>query len=142
MENTLMTINKWKSTSYTKKDYRKDKSNYRSIIILSNVSNVSMRFSQGLHDALLSLVETMVLARDKKQVCGAILTDLLKAFDFVSHDLVIAKLNAYGFYRNALKVIHDCLSGRSQKLKLFFRYDTWCSPRINVRICFFQHKFV
>ena len=42
---------------------------------------------------------------NKKEDCGAILTNLSKAFDCISHDLLIAKLNAYGFDQNALKVI-------------------------------------
>ena len=64
------------------------------------------------------MVETMLLARDKKEICGAILTDLSKAFDCISHDLLIAKLNAYGFDKNALNVIHNCLFERSQKTKV------------------------
>ena len=38
----------------------------------------------------------MKASRDKKQFCGAILTELSKAFDCICHDLLIAKLNAYG----------------------------------------------
>ena len=39
----------------------------------------------------------MLLSRDKKDVCGAILTDLPKAFDSISHGQLITKLNAFEF---------------------------------------------
>ena len=54
----------------------------------------------------------------KKEVCEEILTDLSKAFDCLSLDLLIAKLNAYGFDHNALNVIHNYLSGRYQRTKV------------------------
>ena len=60
----------------------------------------------------------MLVARGKKEVCAAILTDLSKAFDCIGHDLLIAKLNAYGFDKNALNVIHNYLFGRCQKTKV------------------------
>ena len=41
------------------------------------------------------MIEKMLLAREKKEVREAILTDLSNAFDCISHDLLIAKLNAY-----------------------------------------------
>ena len=49
-------------------------------------------------------------------VVGALLTDLCKAFDCLDHDLLIARLNAYGFSLPALISIHDYL------LNL---YSTW-----------------
>ena len=45
----------------------------------------------------LSMVEKMLLAHGKKEVCGAILTNLSKASDCIIRDLLIAKLNAYTF---------------------------------------------
>ena len=64
------------------------------------------------------MVEKMLLVRDKKGVCGETMADPSKAFDCISHDLLIPKLNAYEFDQNALNVFHNCLFGRSQKTKV------------------------
>ena len=42
--------------------------------------------------------------------------DLSKAFDCISHDLLIAKLHAYGFDTDSL--IHSYLSERQQRTKI------------------------
>ena len=39
---------------------------------------------------------------DKKFFVGAVLTDLSKAFDCIPHDLLIAKLSAYGLSSDSL----------------------------------------
>ena len=48
-------------------------------------------------------------------VFGALLTDLSKAFDCIPHDLIIAKLEAYDFQMDALKLIYDYLSKSKNK---------------------------
>ena len=35
--------------------------------------------------------------------------DLSKVYDCISHDLLIAKIEAYGFHRNALKLVYSFL---------------------------------
>ena len=67
----------------------------------------------------------MKISRDNKEFCAAILTGLSKAFDCICHDLLIAKLNAYGFDRNALKLIYDYLSDRSQKTKVGYSFSAY-----------------
>ena len=48
-------------------------------------------------------------AVDSNKVFEAVPTDLSKAFDFICHDLLIAKLNVYGLSLPALKLIKDYL---------------------------------
>ena len=53
------------------------------------------------------------------------LTDLSRAFSYINHELLIAKLNAYRFTLSALKLVHDYLSGRKQRTRLANSYSTW-----------------
>ena len=55
---------------------------------------------------------------DNGKAFGALLTNLSKAFDCLDHELLIAKLNAYGFNLSSLKLIHDYLSNRTQRTKI------------------------
>ena len=56
---------------------------------------------------------------------GALLTDLIKAFDCLHQELLIAKLNAYRFRLPALKLAHDCLSKKKQRTKVNITYSFW-----------------
>ena len=47
---------------------------------------------------------------DKGGECGALFVDLSKAFDYLQHDLLLAKLNAYGFHYKSPKLISSFLS--------------------------------
>ena len=61
---------------------------------------------------------------DNGGVFGVLLTDLSKVFDRIPHDLIIAKLEAYGFLIDALKLINDYLSNRKQRVKLNDAYNS------------------
>ena len=62
---------------------------------------------------------------DKGVISGAILTDLSKVFDCIFHDLLIAKLTAYGFDYQSLRIMQSFLSNRQQRTKInaFSRYS-------------------
>ena len=57
-------------------------------------------------------------ARDNNKVCAAVLTDLSKAFDCFLPELLIEKLNAFGFDLKSLRVIHAYLNDRIQVTKV------------------------
>ena len=54
----------------------------------------------------------------KKRYVGAVLIDLSKAFGCLNHKLLIAKLAAYGFDREALTFTYNYLSNRKQRTKI------------------------
>ena len=104
-------------TPLFKKDDNTDKTNYRPISILPSISKIFERimfkqmtafivsrisqylcgFRKGYstQHALLRLIDKLNKSLDIKEKIGILMMDLSKAFDCISHDLLIAKLNAY-----------------------------------------------
>ena len=67
---------------------------------------------------LMRLIEKCREFLDKNGHAGALLMDLSKAFDCIDHDLLIAKLHAYGFSRSILELIYSYLNERKQRVKV------------------------
>ena len=64
------------------------------------------------------MVKTIRKTRDNQGVFAAVMTDFSKGFDCISHELLIAKLNAYGLDETSLKVINSYLKNRTQTTKV------------------------
>ena len=62
---------------------------------------------------------------DNHGYAGAVLMDLSKAFDILNHDLLIAKLDMYGFDKQALRLISSYLSKRCQRTKINQSFSSW-----------------
>ena len=137
-----------------KKDDTSKKENYRPVSILTPVSKF---FERSMHDQIALYMETylspflcgfrkgystqnclMVMlerwkkALDKQKIAGALLTDLSKAFDCLNHELIIAKLDAYGFDFPSLAYIYSYLCDRKQRTKVNNSFSTWSSIKCGV----------
>ena len=117
-----------------KKNSKVDKSNYRPISLLPIIAKVFERlivkqmepfvnqflskflcgFRKGYNTqySLLNMIRKWRTSLNTSGIVGAVLMDLSKAFDCLPHDLLIAKLKAYGFTKSALDLLHNYLSRR------------------------------
>ena len=64
-------------------------------------------------------------AVDNKGNFDAFLTDLSKAFDCLLHDLLLAKINSYGFSLPALRLVQSYLSNKKQRTKINSEFSSW-----------------
>ncbi len=55
---------------------------------------------------------------DKQQTTGAVLIDLSKAFDTISHSLLLDTLNNYGLLESAIKLLSNYPSNPFQRVKI------------------------
>ena len=121
--------------------------NYRPISVLSSVSKIYERLlskqilphiSQYLsdllcgfrekystQDALIRLIERCRKCLDKHGIVGMVLMDLSKAYDCLPHDLLVAKLEAYGFSLGSLRMLHSYLTSRKQRIRIDSSYSSW-----------------
>ena len=127
-------------TPVFKKDNKSDKSNYRPISILYNLSKVYERIMQNqiypyLNKAFFKVsmwlservqcATCLIAIIEKWRQEAAVLTDLSKAFDCTDHELLLAKLNAYGFDNWGLIFICSYLSERKQRIKINSFLSCW-----------------
>ena len=73
------------------------------------------RKTYSLNHVLIRIIENWKKALDLNKFTGAVLMDLTKAFDSIPHDLLIAKMHAYGFDENSLVFFYSCLKRHTKK---------------------------
>ena len=75
--------------------------------------------------ALLALIENWTKVLDNKGFAEAVLMDLSKAFDTINHDLMVAKLHAYGFSSDSLKLLYSYLKNPWYRTKINHKFSSW-----------------
>ena len=125
------------------------KTNYRPISVLLSLSKVFERlllkqfppfiekrlsailcaFKKGhsTQHALFRVTEMVRHSIDKGGITAMVLMELSKAYDCLPHDLLIAKLDAYGVGIDSLKLIYSYLTDRKQRVKIGTSFSTWKS---------------
>ena len=123
-----------------KKDERIIKSNYRNVSILLYERDIfdqisvyidkhlppflcGFRKGYSAQHCLTTMLDEWNKAMDSGRI--ALLTDLPKAFDCLHHELLIAKLEAYGFDQSSLSYIYSYLSDGKQRTKVNNSYSSW-----------------
>ena len=76
------------------------------------------RKGHSCQNVLLKLTEDWRKHIDDNKIVGGLLMDLSKAFDCLPHELLIAKLEAYGFDKNTLNKLYSYLKNRKQSVKI------------------------
>ena len=92
-----------------KKKSKTSKDNYRPISILPNISKI---YERCLYNQMQTYFDNLM-------------TDLSKAFNCLHQELLIAKLDAYGFDKKSVKLIQQYLSNRKQRVKVGNAYSSW-----------------
>ena len=127
------------SLQFIKND-RHEKENYRPVSIISVISKIlerclydqiyksiyntlsrhqmGYRKGYGSQHSLIAMLEKWKKNLDKGGECGALFADLSKVSDCLQHYLLLAKLNAYGFYYKSLQLISSFLSNRKYRIKI------------------------
>ena len=131
-----------------------NKENYRPISILPTVSKVFERvifdqinkfmedkfssllcgFRKGFstQTALIKLLQRWQKCLDNKGIVGTVLIDLSKAYDCIQHDLLLAKLEAYGFSKRAISFLNSYLKGRKQRVKIGSAFSKWLEVNFGI----------
>ena len=76
---------------------------------------------------MLRILEEFRHGLDKRQLASIIGIDLSKAFDSIPHDLLYAKLSAYGLNSSSSSLLENYLTDRFQRVRLGDQFSNWRS---------------
>ena len=78
------------------------------------------------------MVENYIKLLDQGNEYDALLTDVSKAFDCLSHNLIVAKLYACGLLIELLKLISNYSADRKQRVKINDQLSSWLDIVVGV----------
>ena len=82
------------------------------------LSKYQCRFRKGFNaqHCPVSMTEEWKESADNGGVFGTLTTELSKAFGCLHHELLIAKPDTYGFDLKSMRLVHQYISNRKQKV--------------------------
>ena len=83
-------------------------------------------------DVVVASVDDWRRGLDNNHVVGAVLVDLSRAFDSISHDLLLCKMDLYGIRGKAKQWFHSYLSDRKQRVVVDGEVSPWSTIRMGV----------
>ena len=132
-----------------KKEDKLNKRNYRPVSVLTSLSKIyesvmndqlsdyfvnlfdnmlsAFRKGYSCQSVLMKCIEDWKCALDNNNFVGVLFMDLSKAFDCLPHNLLIAKLEAYGLNFSSCNLIASYLSNRKQRVKIGENHSNWAS---------------
>ncbi len=93
--------------------------------IISHLDPHKARKGYSCQSSLFKLCEEMRHALDHSEMSAMILMDLSKAFDCLPHNLMVAKLTAYGMSPSAIKLLINYLRHYQQRVKIGSEFSEW-----------------
>ena len=90
-----------------------------------SIFQCGFRKKYSAQHVLAAMIEKARKILDIGETFAALLTDLSKAFDCMTHGLLIAKLHALNFDMNALNLIFDYLTGRKPRVKINSSFSSY-----------------
>ena len=92
------------------------------------------RKSHSTQYALFKLLQARLKEIDNLGFIGTVLMDLSKAFDYLSHNLLIAKLGAYGLEKSNLRLLIHYLTSCEQQINMFSSCGNWSEIKSSARV--------
>ena len=83
------------------------------------------RKHHSIQDCSMSMFEMWKNTLDKGGYVSAIFMDISRVFDTLNHNLLIAKLGAYGFERDSLSFMKSYINDRQQRVRVNNNFSSW-----------------
>ena len=129
-----------------KRDTELSKDNYRPVSIISKISNIYEQLMFKQISDYFEIILSKFQSPEKGLVLNTVFNQcykngkpvliikkpllhflliLSKAFNYLFHDLLLAKLNAYDFSLPALRLMQSYVSNRKQRTIINLKFSSW-----------------